>query len=82
MIKLRKKYKELNLLVKKETEYKTIYDNTCTFLIQEKVTAKGKKTPKNIIFYTHHFTFSYIYYRQPQTVVIINWKCFEIVVKL
>ena len=55
MIKLRKKYKELNLI--------------------------PKNTPKNTIFYTHYFTFSYIRYRQPQKVVIINWKCFEIMVK-
>ena len=51
MIKLRKKYKELNLLVKTK-RYKTIYANTCTFLIQKKFQQWGKKTPKNIIFYT------------------------------
>ena len=49
MIKLRKEYKELNLLVKRK-QYKTIYDNTCTFLTQKKFTTIGKKTPKNIIF--------------------------------
>ena len=58
MIKLRKKYKELTLLVKKK-QYQTIYDNACTFLIK-KVTSMEKKTPKNIILYTHFITFSYI----------------------
>ena len=53
-------------------EYQTIYDNTCIISIPKKVTTIWRKTPKNIIFYTHYFTFSYIYYRQPKTVVIIN----------
>ena len=53
MIKLRKKCKELNLLVKRK-EYKTVCDNTCTFLTQNKIATmgKGKKTSKNIVFYT------------------------------
>ena len=76
MIKLRKKYKELNLLVSIKLFM------TCIFSIPKKVTTIGRKTPKNIIFYTHYFTFSYIYYRQPKTVGIINWKYFEIMVNL
>ena len=42
MIKLGKKYKELYLLVKKK-QYKIIYDNKCTFLIQKKSQEWGKK---------------------------------------
>ena len=37
MIKIWKKYMELNLVVKKKTDYKTIYDNTCTYLIKKKL---------------------------------------------
>ena len=51
MIRLRKKYKELNLLVKGK-QYKSNYDNTCKFLIQKKITTMGKKILKNKIFYT------------------------------
>ena len=31
-----------------------------------------KKTPINIMLYTRYFTFSYIYYRQPQAVFTTN----------
>ena len=42
MTKLRKKYMELNLLVKRK-HHKTIYDNTYIFLIQEKLQQWGKR---------------------------------------
>ena len=44
----------------------------------------GKTTPKNIIFYTHYLTFRLyvVQTTQLQAVVIIKWKCFEIMVKL
>ena len=51
MIKLRNKYKELNLLVKI-----TIHD-----INSKKITTAGKKTPKNIIFYTHTILLLVIY---------------------
>ena len=38
------------------TEYKTIYDNTCTFLVFS-FSTMGIKTPKDIISYTHYFYF-------------------------
>ena len=48
----------------------------------KKVTTVGKKTPKNIIFYTHTILLLVTYSTDKQTVVIINCKCFEIMVKL
>ena len=55
MIRLRREYKELS-----KTENKTIYHNTCMFSILKSYSNMEKSTPKNIIFYTHYFTFSYI----------------------
>ena len=80
MIKLGRKYKEMNLLVKKKHsikpwQYMHIFNS-------KKVTTVGKKTPKNIIFYTHTILLLDIYSTDKQTVVIINCKCFEIMVKL
>ena len=48
----------------------------------KKVKTVSKKTPKNIILYTHTILFLAIYSTYKQTVVIINCKCFEIMVKL
>ena len=55
MIKLRKKYKEPNLLVNKKLsiklgQYMHIFNS-------KKLLTVGKKTPENLIFYTHYFTF-------------------------
>ena len=58
-IKLIQGIQGTGLAGKEKTEYKTIYDNTYTFLIQ-KLQHLGKKTPKNKFFYTYYFTFSYI----------------------
>ena len=58
MIKTQREIQETELPGEEKTEYKTIYDNICTFLIQKKVKTMVKTTPKNIIFYTHYFTFS------------------------
>ena len=74
----------IELADEEKIEYKTIYDNTCTFLIQ-KVTTVGKKTPENIIFYTQtHYCILLlvIYSTDKQSAVIINCRCFEIMVKL
>ena len=77
MIKLRKKYKELNLLVKekhsiKPWQYMHIFNS-------KKVATVGKTTRKNsIIFYTRTILLSVIYSADKQTVVIINCMCFEI----
>ena len=78
MIKLRKKYKELNFLVKKKQSIKlSMTINTCTFLIQKKLQQEWIKGHLEYnLLHTHYFTFSYLLYRQ--TVVIINCKCFEI----
>ena len=70
MIKLRKKYKELNLLLKKKQsikprQYMHIFNS-------KKVITVGKKAPKNIIFYTHTILLLVIYSTEKQTVVIIN----------
>ena len=70
MIKLRKKYKELNLLVKKKQsiklwQYMPIFSS-------KKGTTVGKETTKNIIFYTHTILPLVIYSTAKQTVVIIN----------
>ena len=59
MIKLRKKYKELNLLVKKKQSIKP-WQNMHMFN-SKKVTTVGKKTPKNIIFYTYTILLLVIY---------------------
>ena len=69
MIKLRKKYKELNLLLKKKQsikprQYMHIFNS-------KKVITVGKKAPKNII-YTHTILLLVIYSTEKQTVVIIN----------
>ena len=56
----------------------------------KKVTTAVKKTPKNIIFYTHTHTHTHThtilllvtYSKDKQTGVITNGKCFEIMVKL
>ena len=48
----------------------------------KKVTTESKKTPKNIIFYTKTILLLVMYSRDKQTVVIINCKCFKIMVKL
>ena len=48
----------------------------------KKVTTVGKKTPENIIFYTHTVLLLVAYITDKQMVVIINCKCFEIMVKL
>ena len=79
MIKLRKKYKELNLLVKKKQsikpwQYMHIFNS-------KKVKTVGKKTRKNIIFYTHNILLLVLYSTDKQTVVIINYKCLKIMVK-
>ena len=73
MIKLRKKYKELNLLVKKKQsvkprQYMSIFNS-------KKVITVGKKTAKNII-YTHTILLLVIYSTDKQTVVIINCQRF------
>ena len=47
-----------------------------------KVTTVGKKTPKNIIFYTQTNTDKQANSTYKQIVVIINCKCFESMVKL
>ena len=49
---------------------------------QLKVTTESKKAPKNIIFYTKTILLLVMYSRDKQTVVIINCKCFKIMVKL
>ena len=79
MIKLRKKYKELNFLVKKK-QHKTM--TTHAHFWFKKVTNVGKKTPKNITFYTHTILLLVIYSTDKQKVVTINYECFEIMVKL
>ena len=48
----------------------------------KKVTRVGKITPTNIIFYTHTILLLVIYSTDKQTVVMINYKCFEIMFKL
>ena len=70
MIKLRKKYKELNLLVKKKQSIKP-RQNMPIFNLKKVITV-DKKTPKNIIFYTHTILLLVIYNTEKQTVVIIN----------
>ena len=65
MIKLRKKYKELNLLVKKKQsikpwQYMHIFNS-------KEVTTVAKKTPKNIIFYTHTILLLVIYSTDKET---------------
>ena len=70
MIKLRKKCKELDLLVKKKQsikprQYMPIFNS-------KKVITVGKKTPKNIIFYTNTILLLVVYNTEKQTVVIIN----------
>ena len=59
MIKFRKKYKELNLLVKKKQSIKP-WQNIHIFN-SEQVTTVGKKIPKNIIFYTYTILLLVIY---------------------
>ena len=66
--KLRKKYKEMNLLVKKKQsikpwQYMHIFNS-------KKVTRVGKITPTNIIFYTHTILLLVIYSTDKQTAVI------------
>ena len=70
MIKLRKKYKELNLLVKKKQSIKP--RQNMPIFNSKKVITVDKKTPKNIIFYTHTILLLVIYNTEKQTVVIIN----------
>ena len=70
MIKLRKKYKELNLLVKKKQSIKP--RQNMPIFHSKKVITVDKKTPKNIIFYTHTILLLVIYNTEKQTVVIIN----------
>ena len=70
MIKLRKKYKELNLLVKKKQSIKP--RQNMPIFNSKKVVTVDKKTPKNIIFYTHTILLLVIYNTEKQTVVIIN----------
>ena len=70
MIKLRKKYKELNLLVKKKQSIKP--RQNMPIFNSKKVITMDKKTPKNIIFYTHTILLLVIYNTEKQTVVIIN----------
>ena len=70
MIKLRKKYKELNLLVKKKESIKP--RQNMPIFNSKKVITVDKKTPKNIIFYTHTILLLVIYNTEKQTVVIIN----------
>ena len=53
MIKLRKKYKKLDLVVKIKV---SMIIGTCTFLFK-KVTTMRKRKPKTIISRTHYFTF-------------------------
>ena len=65
MIKLRKKYKELNLLVKKKQsitpwQYMHIFNS-------KEVTTVAKKTPENIIFYTHTILLLVIYSTDKET---------------
>ena len=69
MIKLRKKYKELNLLVKKKQSIKP--RQNMPIFNSKKVITVDKKTPKNIIFYTHTILLLVIYNTEKQTVVII-----------
>ena len=57
MIRLRKKYKELNFLVKRKQSIKLSFTIHAQF---KRATIMGKRTPKNIIFNTHYFTFNYI----------------------
>ena len=54
MIKLRKKYKELTLLVKKK-QYQTIYDNACTFLIKKSYINGEKDTQKYNFVHTLYY---------------------------
>ena len=55
MIKLRKKYKELTLLVKKK-QYQTIYDNAWTFLIKKSYINGKKDTQKyNFVHKLYYF---------------------------
>ena len=62
--KLRKKYKEMNLLVSiKPLQYMHIFNS-------KKVTTVGKITPTNIIFYTHTILLLVIYSTDKQTAVI------------
>ena len=62
--KLRKKYKEMNLLVSiKPLQYMHIFNS-------KKVTTVGKITPTNIIFYTHTILLLVIYSTDEQTAVI------------
>ena len=70
MIKLRKKYTELNLLVKKKESIKP--RQNMPIFNSKKVITVDKKTPKNIIFYTHTILLLVIYNTEKQTVVIIN----------
>ena len=70
MIKLRKKYKELNLLVKTKQSIKP--RQNMPIFNSKKVITVDKKTPKNIIFYTHPIFLLVIYNTEKQTVVIIN----------
>ena len=84
MIKLKKEIQGTGPPGQEKTPCKTIYDiwqymDICN---SKKVTIMEKKAPKNTIFYAHYFTFCYILYRQPQKVVIMNWKCFETMIKL
>ena len=60
-------------------------------IFNSKVTTMRKKTPKTyssahtILLYllvTTLLYFTYTSYRQSEVVVTINWKCFEIIVKL
>ena len=74
MIKLRKKYKELNLLVKKKQSVKKPRQYMSIFN-SKKVITVGKKTAKNII-YTHTILLLVIYSTDKQTVVIINCQRF------
>ena len=57
MIRLKKKYKELNFLVKRKHSIKLSITIHAQF---KRATAIEKRTPKNIIFNTYYFTFSYI----------------------
>ena len=69
MIKFRKKYKELNFLVKKKHSIKPWQH---MYIFDSKVTNVGKKTTKNITFYTHTILLLVIYSTDKQKVVIIN----------
>ena len=83
MIKLRKKYKNWTCWWRKNKVYNS--DNTCIFLIQKKLQQWVKRKLKYNLLHTLFYStilFLVIYSTDKQTVVIINCKFFEIIVKL